>query len=215
LPRAIRWNAPSPCHAAQELTRSHPSHATNTDTRSRMCASKGQRPIKFWFVRRRGKPQTLVLPWRAPDPGRGALRAPQIALLGRPSLSTGERTQAYGIFPRLIVWHSQTCMHCLHDEEKKIFIYALAVCARCRCLVAPTRMQRNCNCLRGCVMCFVVLIERIFARMFHSQPGSTSLSIVCSAQCPQPSPTTNMQFGHPSLAWAVSSLPLIMRQMEL
>ena len=69
-------------------------------------------------------------------------------------------------------------------------------------------------------MCFVVLTERIFARMFHSQPGSTSLSSVCSAQLsihePQLPITNNKHaIGHPSLAWAVSSLPLIMRQMEL
>ena len=68
-------------------------------------------------------------------------------------------------------------------------------------------------------MCFVVLIERIFARMFRSQPGSTSLSIVCSAQLSTTATAHHQQQTplamHPSLAWAVSSLPLIMRQMEL
>jgi hypothetical protein len=55
LPRAIRWNAPSPCHARRDLTRSDPSDATNT--RSTMCIQRSK--ATFWFVRRQ----------KASDPG--------------------------------------------------------------------------------------------------------------------------------------------------
>jgi hypothetical protein len=128
-----------PCSAGAD--RSHPSHATNTHVQphtSTMCAVKVKGQILVRASRESLGP--WLPPWRAPDPGRGALRAPQIALLGSSSLSTGERAQAYGIFPSLIDV-AQSCKHacivCTIEEKfllkkKDFHLASLSRCANPR-----------------------------------------------------------------------------------